>query len=57
MTGDSSVGMEDLERRLWGGDPQALAMLFSRERERLWRLIQSAAGPRPGAAAAPTPAH
>ena len=39
MTGDSSVGMEDLERRLRGGDPQALAELFSRERERLWRVI------------------
>jgi RNA polymerase sigma-70 factor, ECF subfamily len=39
MTGDSSVGLEDLERRLRLGDPQALATLFSRERERLWRLI------------------
>ena len=40
MTGDSSVGMEDLERRLRGGDSQALAELFTRERERLWRVIQ-----------------
>ena len=40
MTGDSSVGMEDLERRLRNGDPQALAELFTRERERLWRLVQ-----------------
>jgi RNA polymerase sigma-70 factor (ECF subfamily) len=39
MTGDSSVVMEDLERRLRGGDPQALAELFSHERERLWRVI------------------
>jgi RNA polymerase sigma-70 factor (ECF subfamily) len=39
MTGDSSVGMEDLERRLRDGDQQALAELFSRERERLWRVI------------------
>ena len=35
MNGDSSVGIEELERRLRGGDPQALAELFSRERERL----------------------
>ena len=40
MTGDSSVGMEELEHRLRDGDPQALAELFSRERERLWRVIQ-----------------
>jgi RNA polymerase sigma-70 factor, ECF subfamily len=40
MTGNSSVGMEDLERRLRGGDPEALAEVFSRERERLWRVIQ-----------------
>ena len=40
MTGDSSVGIEQLERRLRGGDMQALAELFSRERERLWRVIQ-----------------
>jgi len=39
MTGDSSVGIEELERRLLGGDTQALAELFSRERERLWRAI------------------
>ena len=39
MTGDSSVGMEDLERRLRDGDQQALAELFSRDRERLWRVI------------------
>src|SRR5512147_1684011 len=40
MTGNSSVGIDDLERRLRGGDAQALAELFSRERERLWRVIQ-----------------
>jgi RNA polymerase sigma-70 factor (ECF subfamily) len=40
MTGDSSVEMEDLELRLRGCDAEALAELFSRERERLWRVIQ-----------------
>ena len=40
MTSDSGVGMEDLDRRLRSGDVQALAELFSRERERLWRVIQ-----------------
>ncbi len=40
MTGDSSVGTESLDRRLRDGDAQALAELFSRERERLWRIIQ-----------------
>ena len=40
MTGDASVGMDELERRLRGGDMQALAELFSRERERLWRVVQ-----------------
>ena len=39
MTGDSSVGIEELERRLRTGDAEALAELFSRERERLWRII------------------
>ncbi len=39
MTGDSSVGIEQLDLRLRGGDTQALAELFSRERERLWRII------------------
>jgi len=39
MTDDSSVGMDDLESRLRGGDTQALAELFLRERERLWRVI------------------
>ncbi len=39
MTGDSTVGMGELERRLRGGDTQALAELFSLERERLWRLV------------------
>jgi len=39
MTGDSSVGMEDLERRLRDGDQQALAELFSCDRERLWRVV------------------
>ena len=40
MTGEPSVGMEELERRLRGGDAQALAELFSRERERLWRIVR-----------------
>jgi RNA polymerase sigma-70 factor (ECF subfamily) len=40
MIGDSSVGAEDFDRRLRDGDSQALADLFSRERERLWRVIQ-----------------
>src|SRR5512135_366666 len=39
MTSDSSVQSEELERRLKGGDAQALAELFTRERERLWRVI------------------
>jgi DNA-directed RNA polymerase specialized sigma24 family protein len=39
MSSNSSVGMEDLERRLRGGDQEALAELFSHERERLWRLV------------------
>jgi RNA polymerase sigma-70 factor, ECF subfamily len=40
MTGDSSVGIDELERRLRGGDTQALAELFARDRERLWRVIE-----------------
>jgi RNA polymerase sigma-70 factor, ECF subfamily len=40
MTGDSNVGTESLDRRLRDGDAQALAELFSLERERLWRIIQ-----------------
>ena len=40
MTGSSSVGIEELERRLRGGDTQALAQLFARDRERLWRVIE-----------------
>lgn len=39
MTGDSSEGIEELERRLRTGDTEALAELFSRERERLWRIV------------------
>ena len=39
MTGDSNIGTAELEQRLRGGDTQALAELFSRERERLWRVI------------------
>lgn len=44
--GDSSVGTgpsgptPSLDQRLRDGDSQALAELFSRERERLWRVIQ-----------------
>ena len=40
MTGDSSVRTEELERRLKSGDLEALAELFTRERERLWRVIR-----------------
>ena len=40
MTGSSSVGIEELERRLRGGDTQALAELFGRDRERLWRVVE-----------------
>jgi DNA-directed RNA polymerase specialized sigma24 family protein len=39
MRSDSSVGIEDLERRPRGGDQEALAELFSRERERRWRVV------------------
>ena len=39
MTSDSNTGMEGLDRRLRGGDTEALAELFARERERLWRMI------------------
>ncbi len=39
MTGDSNVRMEDLERRLRDGDAEALAEVFSRERDRLWQII------------------
>lgn len=39
MTGDPSDGIEALERRLRHGDQQALAEVFSLERERLWRVI------------------
>ena len=46
MTGDSSDGsgpsgqVPSPEQRLRSGDPQALAELFTQERERLWRVIQ-----------------
>ena len=40
MTGEPNVALEELERRLRGGDAQALAELFSHERERLWRIVQ-----------------
>jgi RNA polymerase sigma-70 factor (ECF subfamily) len=40
MTSDSSVLTKDIERRLRSGDAEALAELFSHERERLWRVIQ-----------------
>ena len=39
MMSDSNTGMEGLDRRLRGGDTDALAGLFARERERLWRVI------------------
>jgi RNA polymerase sigma-70 factor (ECF subfamily) len=32
-------GSDDLQQRLLEGDPQALADLFSRHRERLWRMV------------------
>ena len=39
MTSDSGVEMEELERRLQDGDLQALAEVFTRERDRLWQII------------------
>ncbi len=39
MTGESSLGTDEIERRLRSGDHEALAELFSCERERLWRII------------------
>ncbi len=39
MISDSNPAVEALAQRLRGGDPQALAELFSRERERLWRVV------------------
>jgi len=39
MTYHTSDGIEDFESRLRAGDTEALAELFSRERERLWRII------------------
>ena len=39
MTSDSDVGMEELDRSLRDGDLQALAEVFSRERDRLWQII------------------
>jgi RNA polymerase sigma-70 factor (ECF subfamily) len=39
MTIESSVRTADLELRLRQGDVQALAELFSHERERLWRVV------------------
>ena len=39
MNNESEVGKDGLDRRLRGGDPQALAELFSRDRERLWRVV------------------
>lgn len=39
MTGDSSLGIEELGHRLRAGDTDALGELFSHERERLWRII------------------
>jgi RNA polymerase sigma-70 factor (ECF subfamily) len=39
MTIESSVRTADLELRLRQGDVQALAELFSHERERLWRIV------------------
>ncbi len=40
MGGDFSAETENFEQRLRKGDSQALAELFSRERERLWRVVQ-----------------
>ena len=39
MTGESDIGNAELEQRLRGGDLEALAVLFSRERDRLWQII------------------
>ena len=39
MTSNSDVGMEELDRSLRDGDLQALAEVFSRERDRLWQII------------------
>ena len=39
MISDSGVGIEELERRLRGGDLQTLAEVFTRERDRLWQII------------------
>jgi len=39
MPGDSNLETPDLDHRLRAGDVQALAELFARERERLWRVI------------------
>lgn len=39
MTDDSSAGIEQLEQRLRAGETEALAEFFSRERERLWRIV------------------
>lgn len=38
MTGDAHGGTHELDRRFRAGEMQALAELFSLERERLWRL-------------------
>ncbi len=39
MSTEPSADTDELERRLRSGDTEALAELFSRERERLWRVI------------------
>lgn len=39
MPCDFNAGTEELDRRLRTGDAQALAEIFSHERERLWRLV------------------
>ena len=52
MTGDTRVGTgpgepaSSLDQRLRSGDTQALAELFTQERERLWRGIHFRAWPR-----------
>jgi RNA polymerase sigma-70 factor (ECF subfamily) len=43
---EAAAGEEDLTRRLRQGDREALAVLFSRHRERLWRMINVRMDPR-----------
>ncbi len=40
MTGNPGTDITEIDRRLRAGDAQALAELWARERERLWRVIE-----------------